>query len=271
TSARAELRTVVDIIAPEADRRGALDEVVDRAARFGAVRPTDAVTAALRAHQAAGAPRFGAWLGSRHTAVATRHKLYAELSPDPGEAWRMLDLLIPRAREVLGGLGAVRFVGMPLDGSGAVEVYVRPRWLDADLLAVTLARAGMAEATSGLVAAMGAGDREGPTGRNHGLSATFAGDDVTAVAGFTFAHHRYRRDHRVRAAVLEQAVREDWPSRELYAAASLPLAVPRLPGRPLHTALSDVALAAGGLEHHVGLAPPGTTAPMPTKEKEKES
>lgn len=274
TSAREELRTVVDVVAPEADRRAALDTVVGTAERFGAVRPRERATAALRAHHLAGAPRFGAWLSSRHTETATRHKLYAELAPDPADAWRMLDLLAPRARGVLGGIGAVRFVGLPLDGSGVVEVYVRPRWLDAELLATVLARAGVADAASELVRAMAADDPAGPTGPNHAVSATFAGDDVVAVAGFTFAHHRYRRDHRVRAAVLERAAREHWPSRDLYAAASLPLSVPRALRRPVHTALSDVALAAGGIEHHVGLAPPvadATSTPTTTPTKEKES
>jgi len=276
TSARAELRTVVDVVAPEDDRRGAFDAVVDTAERFGAIRPRGRTTAALRAHHAAGALRFGAWLGSRHTEAGTRHKLYAELAPDQPDAWRMLDLLAPRAREVVGGTGAVRFVGLPLDGGDVVEVYMRPPWLDADLLAAVLSRAGIPDATPSLVAAMTAGDPQGLAGPNHCLSATFAGDDVVAVAGFTFAHHRYRRDHRVRAAVLQRAAREGWPSHGLYAAASAPLAVPRPLRRPVHTALSDVALAAGGIEHHVGLAPPATPGgasriPTTTPTKEKES
>lgn len=256
TSASDEARTVVDVIAPEADRRTAMDEA-DRIARsFGSVGLAAETAGPLRRHQRTFAPRYGAWLGTRHTASSSTHKLYVEVDPDPARARALLKALAPEAWRVLAGAGPVRFIGIGLDSPHAVEVYARPRYTDGDLLRILAARAGLAALADPLAtAAMGPDDAG--AGRNHAVSVATVEGHVTAVAAFTFAHHRLRHDHRVRESVLTRAATERWASERLYAAASAPLALPAPMRRPLHTALSEVALAgAEQIVHHVGMAPP---------------
>ncbi|MBO0981705.1 hypothetical protein [Microbacterium sp. SD291] len=260
TSARAELRTVVDVVAPEGDRRTAFGAVLELSAAFGAAGPPAESRRAIEEHQRGLPLRFGAWLGSRHEQTRTRHKVYVETG-SAGDAWRLVDRLAPGARRVLSGLGPIRFLGLPLDGSDGVEVYVRPPELDDDVLAACLGRADLGDFADRMSAAMtgGAGRLRG---RNHVVSASVLGGAVVAVAGFTFAHHRFRLDHRVRREMLARADAEQWPSRALYESVSRPLAEPRPMRRPAHTALSEVAaIGADDLEHHIGLAPPETRKP----------
>ncbi|WP_309065919.1 hypothetical protein [Microbacterium sp.] len=256
TSATDEVRTVVDVVPPEADRRGAVDEAVRIAALFGSTGLPAGVAELLHRHQRGFTPRFGAWLGSRHTAAATRHKLYVEVDPAAERGARLAAAVAPQAWHVLAGTGPVRLIGLALDGSDAVELYVRPPYTDTALLQTLAGRAGLTRLASALAAAT-VGTDDAAAGRNHAVSVATAGPSVVAVAAFTFAHQRFRRDHRVRDAVLARARVERWPSAELYAAASLPLAHPAPLRRPLHTALSEVALAgAPTIVHHVGMAPP---------------
>lgn len=253
TSATDELRTVVDVLAPEDDRRTALRAAEAVASAFGSPGLAADVADLLQRHQQGFAPRYGAWLGSRHTAEATRHKLYVEL--DPRGARDVVEALAPEAWRALGGAGAVRFLGIGLGDSPAVEVYARPFHTDGDLLRVLAARAGLAELADPLARAT-VGDGSGE-GRNHAVSVAAAGGRITAVAAFTFAHQRLGRDHRVRDGVLRQARAERWACTDLYAAVSSPLAAPEPMVRPFHTALSEVAATgAPGIVHHVGLAPP---------------
>lgn len=256
TSARAELRTVVDVVAPEGDRRSALTAVLGLAGVFGAPGLPPDTLRAIRAHQLDLPLRFGAWLGSRHEATRTRHKVYVETGAT-SQAWSLVDLLAPDARRVLSNLGPIRFLGLPLDGSDGVEVYIRPPELDEHLLGACLGRAGLGRFVPTMTAAMAGGPASALSGRNHGVSAFVSGGVVVAVAGFTFAHHRHRSDARVRRAVLARATEEQWPSLGLYESVSRPLSAPRPMGRPVHTAFSVVAAAgADTLEHHIGLAPP---------------
>lgn len=310
SSANDELRTVVEVVAPEADRKLALPAALDFAGGHGSVGLATGADRLLAAHQAA-LPflRFGAWLGSRHpadppparsgdavaiggrspAAARTRHKVYVETSPDSGAAWRLVDALAPAARPVLGGLGAVRFVGLALDGSDRVEVYLRPHLIDDQQLTACLGRGGVGDLAPQVVAALG-----GPSGdhphrrlltRNLALSVAVVDGAVSAVAGFGFAHHRYGTDDSVRTAVLADAAATRWPSIEMYAAASAPCArtqshrcaasAPNATGyrrngrphpatRPVHGALSVVATTSGVVEHHVGLAPPRADPPIST-------
>lgn len=264
TSVRAELRTVVDVMAPEGDRGAALATALDLAGAFGAPGLPPETLRAIVAHQHGLPLRFGAWLGSRHEAARTRHKVYVETG-EPADAWRLVDLLAPDARRVLSNLGPIRFLGLPLDGSDGVEVYIRPPELDEHLFGACLGRAGLGSLARQMSAAMAGGSPSALSGRNHGVSASFTGGAVAAVAGFTFAHHRHRNDSRVRRAVLSRAAQERWPSLELYESVSRPLTAPRPMGRPVHTAFSVVAMTgADALEHHIGLAPPDlrqTTGP----------
>lgn len=257
TSARAELRTVVDVVAPEGDRRAAFDTALELADEFGAPGLPPETRNAIQAHQRGIPLRFGAWLGSRHESTKTRHKVYVETGTN-ADAWRLVDVLAPDARRVLSNLGPIRFLGLPLDGSDGVEVYIRPPELDDDLFGACLGRAGLGRFAPQLSAAMaGGGTATALRGRNHGVSVFATGGAVVAVAGFTFAHQRYRHDHRVRDAILARAAAERWPSLDLYESVSRPLAAPLPMGRPVHTALSVVAAAgADALEHHIGLAPP---------------
>jgi hypothetical protein len=252
SSARDELRTVVDVLAPEADRGLALGTAIGLAGRFGSSPPAARTEAVLHDHQRGAQLRFGAWLGSRHTAGASSHKLYVEL--DGGDrSWRLLDALVPGARRILAGVGRLRFLGLVLDGSGAVEVYVRPPLTDEATVRACLGRAGLGASVEALLGALG----DTLAARNHALSVSFAHGRAVAAAVFTFAHHRYRRDHRVRERMLSLARSEGWPSASLYEAVSRPLAEPRPLARPVHTALSEVVLAdTPGVLHHVGLAPP---------------
>lgn len=253
TSAADELRTVVDVLAPEDDRRAALDAAGEIARAFGSPGLAGGVAALLRRHQRGFAPRWGAWLGSRHTAGATRHKLYVEL--DPRGSREVVEALAPEARRVLGGAGPVRFLGVGLDEHPAVELYARPPHTDGDLLRVLAARAGAPELAERLARAT-VGDGSGE-GRNHAVSVAAADGRVTAVAAFTFARQRLGRDHRVREHVLRRARADGWACAEFYAAASAPLGPPTPMVRPFHTALSEVAaVGAPGIVHHVGLAPP---------------
>ncbi|WP_243077351.1 hypothetical protein [Microbacterium sp. SS28] len=256
TSATDELRTVVDVLAPEDDRRTALDEADRIAQRFGSAGLAPETADALRRHQHGMRLRFGAWLGSRHAAAATTHKLYVEVDPDPERARRLLDTLAPEAWRVLGGAGPVRFVGIGLAGTRAVELYARPPYVDGDLLRVLAARGGMPQLAEPLAhAALGPG--EAGSGRNIPVSVATADGRITAIAAFAFAHQRLRRDHRVRASVLARAEAQHWASAEVYAAASLPLADPAPMRRPFHTALSEIAVHGGHeIIHHVGMAPP---------------
>ena len=259
SSARDELRTVVDVLAPEADRTLALPTAIDWAVRFWSEAPESRTVALLHDHQREVPLRFGAWLGSRHSAQSTTHKLYVELDPVPERAWRLLDALVPDARRVLAGVGRLRFLGLVLDPSAAVEVYLRPPILDEATLRACMGRAGLAGSAEALLAAMADGGTL--AGRNHALSVSFVGGRAVAAAGFTFAHHRYRRDHRVRERVLNLARSEGWPSAAQYEAVSRPLAEPRPLARPVHTALSEVvATGTPGVVHHVGLAPPPVTS-----------
>lgn len=255
TSTTDELRTVVDVIAPEADRGTAL-ESADRIARnFGSSGLTPGTADLLHRHQQRIALRFGAWLGSRHTPSTTTHKVYAEVDRDPERVRSLIEALAPEAWRVLGGAGAVRFVGITLDGPCTVELYARPTYTDANLLRVLAARAGIAELAGPL--ASGIRPEGKGTGRNHGVSVASAEGRITAVAVFDFAHQRLGRDHHVRERVLTQAQTECWPSADLYAAASAPLAQVSSLMRPFHTALSEVAvIGADAVVHHVGLAPP---------------
>ena len=214
----------------------------------------------MERHQRTLVLRFGAWLSSRHDGPSTRHKLYAEVAADRSDAWALVDRLAPDARRVLGGVGPVRFLGMPLDGSAGIEVYVRPPTLDPLLLAGVLGKAGLGLGAERINAAMSGGGEHSHRafdGPNHGVSASI-GDDgkVVAVAAFTFAHHRWGRDHSVRRRVLEIATAEAWPSAELYAQLSAPLAIPTPLKRPYHVALSEVmSTGRETVEHHVSLAP----------------
>jgi hypothetical protein len=256
TSVTDEVRTVVDVIAPEDDRRTALERA-DRIARlFGSAGLPAETAVLLQRHQDTLALRYGAWLGSRHTASASTHKLYVEVDRDPERSRSLMDALAPEARRVLAGAGPVRFVGIGLDGAHAVELYARPPYADGDLLRVLAARAGMPELAEPLARAA-VGPHEAGSGRNIALSVASADGRVTAVAAFAFAHQRLRRDHRVRESVLDRARREGWASADVYAAASLPLADPAPSRRPFHTALSAVALTGSReIVHHVGMAPP---------------
>ncbi|MEU1973661.1 hypothetical protein ABZ477_18540 [Microbacterium sp. NPDC019599] len=256
TSATDELRTAVDVIAPEDDRRTALDEAARIGRLFGSAGLDPETADLLRRHQHGLPLRFGAWLGSRHAAVSTAHKLYVEVDPDPARARELAEALAPEAWRALAGAGALRFIGIGLDDPHAVELYARPAHTDGDLLRVLCARAGMAELAGPLADAAVGTDGAG-SGRNLAVSVASAADRVTAVAAFTSAHQRLRRDHRVREAVLAQARRDEWASADVYAAASLPLAEAVPLQRPFHTALSDVAVAGRPeIVHHVGMAPP---------------
>ena len=256
TSATDEVRTVVDVLAPEDDRRTALDEA-DRIARlFGSAGLLTETAELLRRHQHGLPLRFGAWLGSRHTASASTHKLYVEVDRDPERTGRLMRALAPEAWRVLAGAGPVRFLGIALDKTRAIELYARPPHTDGDLLRVLAARAGMPELAEPLAHAA-VGPFDAGAGRNVPVSVATADGRVTAVAAFAFAHQRLRRDHRVRASVLTRARAEGWASAEVYAAASLPLTGPAPMRRPFHTALSQVAVAgAHEIVHHVGMAPP---------------
>lgn len=267
TSATDEVRTTVDVLAPEADRRTAVD-AVDRIARlFGSAGLEPGTAELLRRHQRAGRPRFGAWLGSRHTAHTTAHKLYVEVDPDPAQSRMLVAALAPQAWRVLAGAGPVRFLGIGLDAPHTVEVYARPRRTGGDLLRILAARAEIPELALPLAHAT-VGRDGADAGRNHGVSVAESRGRVVAVAAFTFAHHRLRHDHTVRARVLAQAESERWPSAALYAAASAPLAKRTARRRPIHTALSEVAaLGATGIVHHVGMAPP----PVPARRGEGSS
>jgi hypothetical protein len=263
TSARAELRTVVEVIAPEDNRTTAFDVALGLAGEFGSAGPDPGARRALQRHLQTFTPRFGAWLGSRHQAGSSRHKVYVEVDGDQGAAWRLVDVLAHDARRVIGGLGAVRFVGLPLDRSDVVEIYLRPPELDADALHACLGRAGIGDLAGPMVAAMAGATPDRPSrsldGRNHGVSVSCVDGRTVAVAGFTFAHQRYRRDHHVREWMLSIARCEGWASCDMYEAASRPLGLPRPQGRPWHTALSEVAaVGSASIEHHVGLAPPPT-------------
>ena len=274
SSDAAELRTTVDPLTPEADRTAAISVAERLAVGRGATGLPARTAALLHDHQRGMPLRFGAWLGSRHTASASAdkpasaHKLYVEV--DPERVWSVLDELAPDAGRVLGGAGPVRLVGLALDGSDGIEVYVRPPRTNDDLVRAVLGRAGLAEAADGMCRALAGTGRalgargagrdpggRGLDGRNHGLGVACAGGAVVAVAGFTFAHQRFRRDHRVREQVLAAARAEGWTSGEAYAAASAPLRHPLRLRRPVHTLLSDVAVRGRAtLIHHVGLAPP---------------
>jgi hypothetical protein len=264
TSARTELRTTVDVLAPEDDRRGALDECLRLAAAFGSDGADAGALALLRRHQRTGVLRWGAWLGSRHRADGTtRHKLYVELVSDPVAARAVVDSLAPSAGRVLPPAPRLRFVGLPLDGGAGVEVYARPGPFDAADAAAVVGRAGfpLGAATKLLTAAglsWPGGDR--PT-RNAAMSVAADGDDISAVALFTFTHARFGRDSRARRRLLAAADAGSWPSAELYAAISRPLAAATGAGRPCHTVVSDVVTAAGDVERHIALAPPPTGLP----------
>ena len=256
TSARAELRTVVDVVAPEGDRGTAFATALDLADSLGAPGLPPDARRLIDAHQRGLPLRFGAWLGSRHDLAGTRHKVYVETGAQ-ADAWRLVDELAPDARRVLSDLGPIRMLGLPLDGSGSVEVYVRPSELHAETLGACLGRAGLEHFAARMSAAMAGGTAAELRGRNHVVSAFVRGGAVVAVAGFTFAHQRHRHDRRVRDRMLDLAVTERWPSLGLYESVSRPLAAPRPMRRPLHTALSEVATrGADTLEHHIGLAPP---------------
>ena len=269
TSASPELRTTVEVVAPEDDKAAALGRAIELAEQFGAVGLVASHRLAMERHQRALVLRFGAWLSSRHNAGSTRHKLYAEVAADRSDAWALVDRLAPAARRVLGGVGPVRFLGMPLDGSAGIEVYVRPPTLDPFLLAAVLGRAGLRHGAERLNAAMSGtaeqSDR-GFDGPNHGVSVSIGDDgNVVAVAAFTFAHHRWGRDHRVRRRILELATAEVWPSADLYARLSAPLAVATPLIRPYHVALSEVmSTARDAVEHHVSLAPMPSNPPPRT-------
>ena len=257
TSVSPELRTTVEVVAPEADKAAALGRAVELAEQFGSVGLSGSRRVALERHQRSLPLRFGAWLSSRHDGESTRHKLYAEVSSDAADSWALIDRLAPLvARRALGGVGPVRFLGMPLDGGGGLEIYVRPPDLDPYLLAAVLGRAGFGRCSDRLIAAASGGQRTF-SGPNHGVSISIGDDgDVVAVAAFTFAHHRWGRDHRVRQRVLALAATEAWPSADLYARLSAPLATAAPLTRPYHVALSEVmSTARETVEHHVSLAP----------------
>ena len=262
TSISDELRTVVDVLAPEAHRGTAIEQADRIARRFGSAGlPTDTAELLCK-HQQQFSPRFGAWLGSRHTATGTAHKLYAEVNHDPKNARELIAKLAPEAWEVLGGIGPVHFVGIMLEESAAVELYVRPPRTDRNLVRVLAARAGAPKLAEPLVSNLGASEDWAST--NNVVSVSCAQGRVVAVAVCGFAHQRLGRDHRVRAHVLAQAEAERWPCATLYAAASAPLeqAAPLI--RPFHTALSDVAvLGTEKIVHHIGLSPPPLTVTAP--------
>lgn len=267
TSASDELRTVVDVIAPEAGRGTALDEANHIAQGFGSPGLTPGMADLLREHQHRLPLRFGAWLGSRHTAAGTTHKIYVEVDRDPERAGNLMKAIAPEVWRTLGGAGPVRFVGLGLQEPRAVELYVRPAYTDGDLLRVLASRAGMPELGDPLALTIGPNGRGG--GRNYGVSLASAHHRITAVAVFDFAHHRLGRDHRVRERVLAQAHAEGWPSEDLYAAATFPVAQAAPMKRPFHTALSEVAaVGVDKIVHHVGFAPPpaqpARSASLPT-------
>ena len=273
TSATDELRTVVDVIAPEHDRATALPIAVELAQDQGSMGPDPALLHELLRHQQSFAPRFGAWLGSRHECHRTRHKLYVEVAPDASDAWALIDEVTPRVRTLAGGLGRLRFIGLALDGSDRIEAYLRPSVVDGyDLLAL-LGRCGLDHLAADMIADLGGADDRHPqrrlASRNLALSLAVDGDDVRAVAGFTFAHHRYGRDHHARARVLARAQADGWPSTAMYEQLSEPSAAPVPLHRPWHGALSSVAVAgASTLERHVGMAPPlASRTSRPTHEQ----
>lgn len=261
TSASDELRTVVDVIAPEHDRRAALPVAVELAQEHGALGLDASLARRVRRHQRTFEPRFGAWLGSRHGHDRSRHKLYVEVAPESGDAWALIDELAPAVRAHSGGLGHIRFVGIALDGSGRLEVYLRPSVIDEyDVLAL-LGRCGLDHLAADMIADLGGADEQHPhrrlVTRNVALSLALGGGDIGAVAAFAFAHHRHGRDHAVRAHVLATARADRWPCTEMYAQLSAPCATPVPLRRPWHAALSSVAArGASALERHVGMAPP---------------
>lgn len=254
TSVSDELRTVVDVLAPESERARALDEA-DRVARlFGSAGLPPALRALVLSHQRRTALRFGAWLGSRHDPDRTLHKVYVEVDRDPERAHALAAAIAPAATRALAGIGAVRLVGIGLDAPHAVEVYARPPFADADAIRALAARGGVAHLADALAAA---GRGEEAAGRNVVVSVAVVEDRVVAVSAIAFAHALMGRDGRVRARILAQALAEGWPSASLYAAASAPLCASAPLRRPVHTALSAVAAPdAGEIAHHVGMAPP---------------
>lgn len=256
TSASDEMRTVVDVIAPEDDRRTALTRADGYGRLFGSAGLPPETAELLRRHQHGMVLRYGAWLGSRHTATASTHKLYVEVDADPTRSRALREALAPEAWRVLAGLGPVRLIGVGLGAERAVELYARPHFVDGDVLRVFASRAGMAGSAESLVRAAIGPTGEG-SGRNIALSVAAIGGRITAIAAFASAHRRHRRDHRAREHVLELARREEWRSADVYAAASRPLARPVPLVRPFHTALSEVAvMGSSAIVHHVGMAPP---------------
>ncbi len=264
TSASAELRTVVEVVPPEADRRQAFPTALRLAERFGSDSWCRKTERLLEEHQAEFAPRFGAWLGSRHHNHATRHKVYVEVSPDQQRVWALIDHLAPEARHVIGGIGSVRFIGLRLDRPQAVELYLRPPRLRAEQFRVCLVRAGLTERAEATLEAMAI-----DSGRSQpidGLSLSADQNEIKAIAGFTFAHRRHGSDGCVRRAVSARAADERWASADIYAALvePIPEQLPMPSNRPLrpreppfHTVLSEVAaVGSASIEHHVGLAPP---------------
>ncbi len=261
TSASPELRTTVEVVAPEDDKAAAFGRAIELAEQFGSVGLVASHRLAMERHQRALVLRFGAWLSSRHDGPSTRHKLYAEVAADRSRRLGAGRSAGARQRDACSAASArCASSGCPSTAARASRSTSARRRSIPILLAAVLGRAGLGHGAERLNAAMsGAAEHasRGFDGPNHGVSVSIGDDgNVVAVAAFTFAHHRWGRDHSVRRRILELATAEVWPSADLYARLSAPLAVATPLIRPYHVALSEVmSTARETVEHHVSLAP----------------
>jgi hypothetical protein len=216
----------------------------------------------LRAVQAEGRLKYGAWLAGRHRLAAASYKLYAEVPPADchlTDAWERRQVGAPPVLPH-------RTVQLSMVGhqAGRIELYYSSSGLKPGEIATAMSRVGLEarapEVLALLQEAYGRTLHRDLPCQDFGWSyALKGGGEIEAFTLYTFANSLFGGDGRIRAAILRLAAAHGW-ELPLYERISRPLAE-RRGAKTHHGMFGIVAPARGPLALSFGLTPPLPSEP----------
>jgi hypothetical protein len=253
-------RYTAEVAGPEVPRRERLDLALALGLADTGLDPE--LERLLRAVQAEGTLKYGAWLAGRHRLAAASYKLYAEVPPATchlADAWERRQVGAPPVLPH-------RTVQLSMVGhqAGRSELYYSSSGLKPGEVRTAMSRVGLEarapEVLDLLQEAYGRTLYRDLPCQDFGWSYALNGDgEAEAFTLYTFANSLFGGDGRIRAAILRLAAAHGW-ELPLYERISRPLAE-RRGALTHHGMFGIVAPARGPLTLSFGLTPPLPSEP----------